>query len=54
MSLADVLKIKCHLKHWLVDRDPYPKGSNHLLRMVIEPKYIAEEGIEYLNHPLTR
>ena len=31
-----------------------PKGSNHLLRMAMEPKYFAEEVIVHPNHPLTR
>ena len=32
----------------------YPEGSNHLLRMVMEPKYVAEEVIVHPNHHLTR
>ncbi len=30
------------------------KGSNHLPRMVMEPKFLAEEVIVHPNHPLTR
>ena len=30
-----------------------PLGSNHLLRMVMEPKYLAEEVIIHPNHHLT-
>ena len=32
----------------------YPQGSNHLLRMVMEPKYLATEVIIHPNHHLTR
>jgi len=31
-----------------------PIGSNHLLRMVLEPKYLSEEVIKHPNHYLTR
>ena len=31
-----------------------PIGSNHLLRMVMEPKYPSEEVIKHPNHYLTR
>ena len=31
-----------------------PQGSNHLLRMVMEPKHRAEDMIVHPNHPLTR
>ena len=30
------------------------QGSNHLLTMVMEPKFLAEEVIGHPNHPLTR
>ena len=33
--------------------DSLPWGSNHLLRMVMEPKYFAEKVIGHPNHPLT-
>ncbi len=31
-----------------------PYGSNHLLRMVMEPKYLSEEVIIHPKHHLTR
>ena len=31
-----------------------PEGSNHLLRMVMEPGYLPEEVIVHPNHHLTR
>ena len=36
---------------WIVGK---PSGSNHLLRMIMEPKYLAEKVIVHPNHPLTR
>ena len=36
------------------ERSYSPYGSNHLLRMVMEPEYLAEDVIIHPNHHLTR
>ena len=52
-SVENPLKTSTAEKLLTVYVDSYPWGSNHL-RMVMEPKYYAEEVIVHPNHHLTR
>ena len=48
VTLIEPRKIKPLTFHYT------PYGSNHLLKMVMEPKYLTEEVIIHPNHHLTR